>query len=107
MWERRGLRHDSQYAFSAKKGAEGPLLLLSLMNDRAYLNKEDRARCQGDLKHTYDGAQQWAVAVVLMKMGVLDDYVRYQTKLTVQTRTARHQGYHGEGPTAMHCGMAS
>ena len=36
VWERRGLLHNSQYAFRAKKGAEGPLLLWSLMNDRAY-----------------------------------------------------------------------
>jgi ribonuclease HI len=88
VWERKGLLHNSQYAFRAKKGTEGPLLLWSLMNDRAYLNKEDQARGQGDLKHAYDGVQQWAVEVVLMRMGVPDDFVRYQTKLTVQTRTA-------------------
>ena len=58
------------------------------MDDRAYLNKEDQARGQGDLKHAYDGVQQWAVEVVLMRMGVPDEFVRYQTKLTVQTRTA-------------------
>ena len=119
VWERRGLLHNSRYAFRAKKGTEGPLLLWSLMNDRAYLNKEDQARGQGDLKHAYDGVQQWAVEVVLMRMGVPDDYVRYQTKLTVQTRTAvitpfglltslkGHQGYHGEALIAVHCGMAS
>ena len=44
VWERKGLLHNSQYAFRAKKGTEGPLLLRSLMNDRAYLNKEDQAR---------------------------------------------------------------
>ena len=54
----------------------------------AYLIKEDQARGQGDLKHAYDGVQQWAVEVVLMRMGVPDEYVRYQTKLTVQTRIA-------------------
>ena len=64
------------------------MLLWSLMNDRAYLNREDQARGQGDLKHSYDGVWQSAVKVVLMRMGVPDEYVRYQTKLTVQTRTA-------------------
>ena len=59
VWERKGLLHNSQYAFRAKKGTEGPLLLWSLMNDRAYLRKEDQARGQGDLKHAYDGVQQW------------------------------------------------
>ena len=44
------------------------------MNDRAYLNKEDQARGQGDLKHAYDGVQQWAVEVVLMRMVVPDEY---------------------------------
>ena len=88
VWERKGLLHSSQYAFRAKRGTEGPLLLWSLMNDRAYLSKEDQARGQGDLKHAYDGVQQWAVEVVLMRMGVPDNFVRYQTKLTVQTRTA-------------------
>ena len=63
VWERRGLLHNSQYAFRAKKGTEGPLLLWSLMNDRAYLNKEDQARGRSDLKHAYDGVQQWAVEV--------------------------------------------
>ena len=37
VWERKGLLYNSQYAFRAKKGTEGPLLLWSLMNDRAYL----------------------------------------------------------------------
>ena len=46
VWERKGLLHNSQYAFRAKKGTEGPLLLWSLMNDRAYLRKEDQARNQ-------------------------------------------------------------
>ena len=41
VWEKRGLLHNSQYAFRAKKGIEGPLLLWNLMNARAYLNKED------------------------------------------------------------------
>ena len=27
VWERRGLLYNSQYAFRAKKGTEGPLLL--------------------------------------------------------------------------------
>ena len=49
MWEEKGLLHNSQYAFRAKKGTEGPLLLWSLMNDRVYLKKEDQARGQGDL----------------------------------------------------------
>ena len=44
VWERKGLLHNSQYAFRAKKGTEGPLLLWGLMGDRAYLNKEDQAR---------------------------------------------------------------
>ena len=35
------------------------------MNDRAYPKKEDQARGQRDLKHAYDGLQQWAVEVVL------------------------------------------
>ena len=35
VWERSGLLHNSQYEFRAKKGTEGPLLLWSLMNDRA------------------------------------------------------------------------
>ena len=88
VWERKGLLHNSQYAFRAKKGTEGPLLLWSLMNDRAYLRKEDQARGQGDLKHAYDGVQQWAVEVVLMRMGVPEEYVQYQTKLAVLTRTS-------------------
>ena len=88
MWERKGLLHNSQYAFRAKKGTEGPLLLWSLMNDRAYLRKEDQARGQGDLKHAYDGVQQWAVEVVLMRMGVPEEYVQYQAKLALLTRTA-------------------
>ena len=80
-------------AFRAKKGAGGPLLLWSLMNDRAYLNKEDQARGQGDLKHAHDGVQQWAVEVVLVRvrvgpMGVPKEYVQYQLKLTALTRTA-------------------
>ena len=69
VWEQEGLLHNSQYAFRAKKGVEGPLLLWSLMNDRAYLRKEDQARGQGDLKHAYDGVQQWAVELVLLRMG--------------------------------------
>ena len=88
VWERKGLLHNSQYAFRAKKGTEGPLLLWSLMNDRAYLRKEDQARGQGDLKHAYDGVQQWAVEVVLMRMGVPEGYVQYQAKLAMLTRTA-------------------
>ena len=51
------------------------MLLWSMMNDRAYLNKEDQARGQGDLKHAYEDE------VVLMRMGVPEEYVRYQTKL--------------------------
>jgi hypothetical protein len=62
LWKSKGLLHDSQYAFRAKKGTEGPLLLWSMMNDRAYLRKEDQARGQGDLKHAYDGVQQWATS---------------------------------------------
>ena len=76
-------------------------------------DREDQARGQGDLKHAYE--------VVLMRMGVPDEYVRYQTKLTVQTRTAvttprplglqrsskGHQGCHKEAHTTVHCGMAS
>ena len=88
VWEQEGLLHNSQYAFRAKKGVEGPLLLWSLMNDRAYLRKEDQARGQGDLKHAYDGVQQWAVEVVLMRMGVPKEYVKYQAKLSMLTRTA-------------------
>ena len=61
VWEGKRLLHNSQYAFRAKKGSTGPLLLWSLMNDRAYLKKEDHARGQMDLKHAYDGVQQWAV----------------------------------------------
>jgi hypothetical protein len=75
VWEKKGLLHNSQYAFRAKKGIEGQLLLWSLMNDRAYLKKEDQARGQGDLKHAYDGVQQWAVEVVLMGMGVPEGYM--------------------------------
>ena len=78
--ERKGLLHNSQYAFRAKKGTKGPLLLWSLMDDRAYPNKEGQARGQGDLAHAYDGVQQWAVEVVLMRTGVPDEYVQYQTK---------------------------
>ena len=55
VWERKGLLHNSQYVFRAKTGTEWPLLLWSLTNDRAYLKKEDQARGQGDLKHSYDG----------------------------------------------------
>ena len=51
------------------------------------MNKEDQTRGQGDLKHAYDGVQQWALVVVLMSRGMPDGYVRYQTKLTVQART--------------------
>ena len=54
VWERKGLLHNSQYVCRAKKGTEGPLLLWSVVNDKAYLNKEDQARGQGDLKHAYD-----------------------------------------------------
>ena len=36
----------------------------------------------------YDGVQQWAVEVVLMRMGVPEEYVRYQAKLALLTRTA-------------------
>ena len=56
-WEKKGLLHNSRYAFRAKKGTEGPLLMWSLMNDKAYLKKEDQARGQGDLKHAYNGVQ--------------------------------------------------
>ena len=72
----------------AKKGTEDPLLLWCLMNDRACLKKEDQARGQGDLKHAYDGVQQWAVEVLLLRMEVLEEYVQYQTKLAAITRTA-------------------
>ena len=58
------------------------------MNDRAYLKKDDQARGQGDLKHAYDGVQQWAVEVVLMTMVVRGEYAQYQAKLAVITRTA-------------------
>ena len=88
VWERKGLLHDSQYAFRAKRGTEGPLLLWSLMNDRAYLRKEDQARGQGDLKHAYDGVQPWAVELVLRRMGVPAEFVKYQSRLTFLTRTA-------------------
>ena len=80
--------HNSQYAFRAKKGTEGSLLLCSLMNDRAYLKKEDQARGQGDLKHAHDGVQQCAVEVAMRKMGVPEEYVQYRAKLAVLTRTA-------------------
>ena len=73
VWEERGLLHNSQYAFRAKKGTEGSLLLWSLMDDRAYLQKEDQARGQGDLTHAYDGVQQWAVEVILRRMGVPEE----------------------------------
>lgn len=88
VWERKGLLHGSQYAFRAKKGNEGPLILWSLMNDRAYLRKEDQARGHGDLKHAYDGVQPWAVEIVLMRMGLPEGFVQYQSKLIAQTRTA-------------------
>ena len=39
------------------------------------------------MTYAHDGVQQWAIEVVLMRMGMPDEYVRYQTKLTVQTRT--------------------
>ena len=81
MWERKGLLRNSQYAFRAKKGTKGPLLLSSLTDDRAYLKKEDQTRRQGDLKHAYDGVQQWTVEVVLMRMGIPEEYVQYQAKL--------------------------
>ena len=119
VWEKRGLLHNSQYAFRAKKGTEGPLLLWSLTNDRAYLQKEDQARGQGDLKHAYDGVQQWAVEVVLRRMGVPEEHVQYQTKLVVLTRTAvitplgsqrssgKLKGCHREAHIAVLCGMDS
>ena len=78
VWERQGLLHDSQYAFRAKKGTEGPLLLSvlwSLMNDRAYLKKEDQPTMRGDLKHAHGGVQQWAVEVVMGRMGVPEECV--------------------------------
>ena len=77
---------------------------------------------QGDLKHAYDGVQQWAVEVVLMRMGVPEEYVQYQTKLAALTRTAvitpfgvntekficrRASGLPQGVHTAVHCGMAS
>ena len=40
------------------------------------------------MKHAYDGVQQWAVEVVLRRMGVPEEYVQYQAKLVVLTRTA-------------------
>ena len=40
------------------------------------------------MEHAYDGVQQWAVEVVLMGKGMSGEYVQYQIKLTVQTRTA-------------------
>ena len=58
------------------------------MNDRAYLRKEDQARGHGDLKHAYDGVQPWAVEIVLMRMGLPEGFVQYQSKLIAQTRTA-------------------
>ena len=61
--------------------------LWSLMNDSAYLQKEDQARGQGDLKHAYDGVQQWAVEGVLRRMGVSEEFVQYPTKLAVLART--------------------
>ena len=79
VWEEGGL-HNSQYASRAKKGTEGPLLLWSLMNDRACLQKEGHARGQGDLKHAYDGVHQWAVEVVLRRMGVPEEYDLYSTR---------------------------
>ena len=54
-----------------EEGDRRALLLWSLMNDRAYLKKDDQTRGQGDLKHAYDGVQQWAVEVVLMRWGCL------------------------------------
>ena len=39
------------------------------MNDRAYLKEEDQARGQGGVKHAYDGVQQWAVELLLLRMG--------------------------------------
>ena len=47
VWEQKGLLHNSQYAFRAGRGTEGPLLLWSIMNDKAYLHKEDQARGRG------------------------------------------------------------
>ena len=58
------------------------------MNDRAYLRKEDQARGQGDLKHAYDGVQPWAVELVLLRLGVPKEFVKYQSKLSACTRTA-------------------
>ena len=58
MWERKGLLYDSQYAFRAKKGTEGPLLLRSMMNDKAYLRKEDQARGQDDRRWTEVGSKE-------------------------------------------------
>jgi hypothetical protein len=95
VWEKRGLLHNSQYAFRAKKGTEWPLLLWSLVNDRAYLKKEDQARGQGDLKHAYDGVQQWAVEAVLRRMGLPEEYAQYQTKLVLLTRSAVFTPFEG------------
>ena len=59
------------------------------MNDRAYLNKKDQARGQGDLKHAYDGVHQWTAEVVLMRMGVSDGYVRYHAQVNSADEDSR------------------
>ncbi len=88
VWERTGFLEESQYAFRRGKGAKGPLMLWLLMNERAYQNKEDQARGQGDLKHAYDGVFMWAVELFLGRAGLPRRYVAYVAKLIRETMTA-------------------
>ena len=39
------------------------------------------------MEYAYNGVQQWAVEVVLRRMWVSEEYVQYQSKLVVLTRT--------------------
>ena len=40
------------------------------------------------MKHACDGVEQWALEVVLTRMGMPEEYVQYQAKLTMLTRTS-------------------
>ena len=67
----------------SEEGDIGTATALKLDARRGVLEQGRPSKRTGDLKHAYDGVQQWAVEVVLMRMRVPDEYAQYQSKLTV------------------------
>lgn len=81
VWEEKGVLHESQHAFRRGRGTEGILMLWLLGNEECYRSKVDQAKGQGDLRRAYDSVYQWVVESALLRLGLPEEFVRYEADL--------------------------